>query len=72
MAISKSELQALTSAEKLSVIEFLWDDLTASPEPWQLPEWIRQEADRRRAEMDQPDFGLTHDEVWSRIDADDE
>lgn len=72
MAISKSELQALTSAEKLSVIEFLWDDLTISAEPWQFPEWIRQESDRRRAEMDDPSVGLSHEAVWSRIDADHE
>ena len=46
----------------------LWDDLGSSSEPIPLPEWVDIEAARRRAEMQDPTVGLTHEEVWRRIE----
>jgi putative addiction module component (TIGR02574 family) len=68
MAIDTDELRALPAAEKLRLVEWLWDDLCDSTEPIPLPEWVGREAARRLEEMRDPDFGLSHEEVWMRID----
>jgi putative addiction module component (TIGR02574 family) len=62
-------LRSLTIAEKLQVIEDLWDDMEASGEPFPLPAWIREEADRRMAEIDaDPSLALTPEEVWREVE----
>ena len=40
------------AAEKLQLVEELWDDLASSREPLPLPPWHREEAHRRGAELD--------------------
>ncbi len=62
------ELRKLPVAEKLRVIEELWDDIGRSNEPVPLPEGALHEAKRRRDDMvSDPQLGLTHEEVWKRI-----
>lgn len=68
MAINTDELRALPAAEKLRLIEWLWDDLSESDDSLPLPEWVGREAARRLEEMQNPEFGLSHQEVWNRID----
>ena len=68
MSIDTNELRALPAAEKLRLIGWLWDELDDSTEPIPIPEWVRQEAARRLVEMRDPEFGLSHEEVWERID----
>lgn len=68
MSIDLSGLSALPAADKLRIVEMLWDDLGSSSEPIPLPEWVDQEAARRRAEMQDPSVGRTHEEVWHRIE----
>ncbi len=68
MTIDTEELRALSPAEKLRLVEFLWDDLGDATESIPLPDWVDQEAVKRRNEMRDPAFGLTHDEVWRRIE----
>ena len=69
MSVDARELLALSAKEKLRIIELLWDDLGASGEAIPLPDWVEQEGVRRRDEMKaNPEMGLTHDEVWDRID----
>jgi putative addiction module component (TIGR02574 family) len=68
MSIDLSGLSALPAADKLRIVEMLWDDLGSSSEPIPLPEWVDIEAARRRAEMQDPTVGLTHEEVWRRIE----
>lgn len=68
MSIDLNALHALPVAEKLRIVETLWDDLGKSNEPIPLPEWVDQEAARRREEMRDPSVGLSHEEVWRRID----
>lgn len=62
-------LRQLPIAEKLRVVEELWDDIAASPEPFPLPPWHREEADRRAAELERdPSIALTREEVWRRVE----
>jgi putative addiction module component (TIGR02574 family) len=68
MSIDLSGLSALPAADKLRIVEMLWDDLGSTSEPIPLPEWVDKEASRRRAEMQDPTVGLTHEEVWRRIE----
>lgn len=68
MPISPDELRALSPAEKLRLVELLWDDLGDSTAPIPLPDWVGHEAARRRDEMRDSTCGLTHDETWKRIE----
>ena len=68
MAIDTDELRALPPAEKLRLVELLWDDLGDATAPIPLPDWVDREAAKRRDEMRDPTFGLTHDEAWKRIE----
>jgi putative addiction module component (TIGR02574 family) len=68
MSFELADLQSLPPAEKLRIVEFLWDDLGKSSTAIPLPEWAEQEAIRRRDEMKDPSIGLTHEETWRRID----
>ena len=69
MTIDPAELRALPPAEKLRIVEFLWDDLGDATAPIPLPDWVDREAMKRREEMIRdPSLGLTHDEAWQRID----
>lgn len=67
MPIDPNELHALSDAEKLRIVEMLWDDLGESTEPIPLPEWVGREVARRRKEMGDPSFGMSHEETWRRI-----
>jgi putative addiction module component (TIGR02574 family) len=66
--IDTNELFALPPGEKMRIVELLWDDLGKSTTPIPLPDWVDREAARRRDEMRDPSFGLTHEETWRRID----
>ena len=68
MPINTDELRALPPAEKLRLVEFLWDDLGASTASIPLPDWVVREAAKRRDEMRDPTFGVSHDETWGRIE----
>jgi len=67
MSIDENALRSLPPDEKMRLVELLWDDLGAVAEPIPLPDWVDQEAARRRDEMRDPNVGLTHDEVWQGI-----
>ncbi len=68
MTVNIDELRSLPAAEKLRLVELLWDDLGAADVEIPLPEWVDEEAGRRREEMLQdPALGMSHDEVWQRI-----
>ena len=68
MSIDADELRALPPAEKMRLVEMLWDDLGESTEPIPLPDWVDREAARRREEMRDPSIGISHEEAWQRID----
>lgn len=61
-------LRKLPPAEKLQLVEELWDDLASSAEPLPLPEWHRVEARRRAAELDaDPAMLIDRDDLWRRV-----
>jgi putative addiction module component (TIGR02574 family) len=62
------DIAALTPEERLSLLEQLWDSLTATPEAIPLTEAQRDELDRRLddLEVDGP-VGIPWEDVLSRI-----
>ena len=68
MSIDTDALRALPTIEKMRLIELLWDDLGSSTVAIPLPEWADSEVTRRREEMRDPTFGISHEEVWRRIE----
>ena len=69
MQPSFDELHSLPVADKLRLVEQLWDDIAASDEPVPLPEWHKEEAQRRAAELEaNPEMALNRDELWKRVD----
>ena len=61
-------IRDLAPADKLRLVERIWDDLAAEGGPLPLPEWAVNEAIRRRDEMvADPELGVSHDELWKRI-----
>lgn len=70
MKIDTEALLALSAAEKLRIVELLWDDLGASSDAIPIPESADREALRRRDEMlADPALGYEAGEMWKRIDA---
>ena len=69
ISIDTTALRALPPAEKLELVELLWDDLGAADAEIPLPDWIDAVARQRRDEMISGAVrGFSHDEVWRRID----
>lgn len=68
MNIYTDAIRGLGPAEKLRLVEQIWDDLAAEEAPLPLPDWAVNEATRRRDEMlADPDLGSTHEAVWKQI-----
>jgi len=62
------DIAALTPEERLSLLEQLWDSLTATPEVIPLTEAQRDELDRRLDDLEvDGDVGIPWDDVLSRI-----
>jgi len=57
-------IQALSAEQKLELIAELWDSLTRDSTAVEVPEWHRQEIDRRLDRIaEHPGEGLSFDEV---------
>ena len=68
MDIYADAIRNLGPAEKLRLVEQIWDDLAAQEAPLPMPDWALTEATRRRDELlADPNLGSSHDEVWKRI-----
>jgi len=66
----EEHLRKLPVAEKLRIVEELWDEIGASGERFPLPDWHRAEVARRAAELDaDPSMALTREELWRRVDS---
>jgi putative addiction module component (TIGR02574 family) len=62
-------LRHLPIADKLRVVEALWDDILQSNEAFPLQEWHRLEVERRLAEIEKdPSAVITREELWRRVD----
>ena len=69
MDIYSDSIRDLPAAGKLRLVEQIWDDLAGCDAPLPLPDWALSEAARRRDELvNDPSLGLTHEELWRRID----
>jgi putative addiction module component (TIGR02574 family) len=63
-----AEILALPVAERMRLVEAIWDSISAVPEALPLTDWQKQELDRRLAELDaDPDAGSSLEEVFARI-----
>jgi putative addiction module component (TIGR02574 family) len=58
----------LSPAEKLQLVEDLWDDLAGTPESVPVHEWQKHELARRKANlMNNPASGLSWERVKQRV-----
>lgn len=58
----------LSPAEKLQLVEDLWDDLASTPEAIPVPDWQKEEIERRKASLlKNPTTGITWDDLKNRI-----
>ena len=58
----------LSPAEKLQLVQDLWDDLAATPEEVPVQEWQKEEVARRKANlMRNPASGLSWEEVKHNV-----
>jgi putative addiction module component (TIGR02574 family) len=58
----------LSSAEKLQLVEDLWDDLAANPSEVPIHDWQKEELARRKANlMKNPTTGLSWEAIKARI-----
>jgi len=69
MAISLSELRSLSVAEKLKIVNALWQDIAECDTPPKLPPSVMDEVRRRGDELvADPTIALTRDEMWQRVE----
>lgn len=58
----------LSDAEKLQLVQDLWDDLAASPNAVPVHQWQIDELDRRKANLEKaPDSAVNWEDVKRRI-----
>jgi putative addiction module component (TIGR02574 family) len=61
-------IDRLSVTERLDLIGQIWDSISESSEKVPLPEWHRQELERRRAAAESnPDAGIPWDTVKARL-----
>jgi putative addiction module component (TIGR02574 family) len=63
-----TELSSLSRAEKLQLVEDLWDEIATIPAALPVLDWQKQELARRKAEyLQNPDIGNSWEDVKARI-----
>ncbi len=63
-----AEILTLPVAERMRMVEAIWDSISAVPDALPLTQWQKEELDRRLAEFEaDPDSGATLEEVFARI-----
>ncbi len=68
MSLNPVSIFDLSPAEKLQLVEDLWDDLAASPAAVPVHDWQKEELARRKANLkNNPASGLSWDEVKQRV-----
>jgi putative addiction module component (TIGR02574 family) len=68
MSVSREELRKLPLAERLDLVEDLWDSIASESDQLTLTQAQMEELDRRFADYQQnPDAGVTWEEVRDRI-----
>jgi len=70
MSLDPVSIFDLSPAEKLQLVEDLWDDLAASPAAIPVHDWQKEELARRKENLaHNPASGLSWDEVKQRVRA---
>lgn len=70
MSVSNESIFDLSPAEKLQLVEDLWDDLAGNPADVPVHDWQIQELERRKANLRaNPATGLAWEAVKRRIRA---
>jgi len=73
MNFELEQLHHLPIAEKLRLVEQLWDDIGESEEPFPWSQWHKDEIRRRTEELEaDPKIALSREEVWKRVDSKDD
>ena len=68
MDVYADTIRMMSVAEKLALVERIWDDLAMSDTALPLPAWAIKESYRRRDEMmADPTLGVSHEDIWDRI-----
>ncbi len=63
-----AEIRALPIADRVRLVETVWDSISAVPEALALTDWQRRELDQRLAELESnPYAGSSIEEVFARI-----
>lgn len=64
------QLSQLPVAERLELVQDLWDSIGEAREELPVQEWHRQLALARLAELDgrEEETGLSEEEVWNRVE----
>ena len=58
----------LSVTEKLQLVEELWDQIAAAPESLPVPDWQKEELDRRKAQYQaNPDSGMNWEDAKRHI-----
>ncbi|REJ69828.1 MAG: Addiction module component, CHP02574 [Planctomycetota bacterium] len=69
---SFDQIQHLPIADRLRLVEQIWDGIATADEPLLIQDWHRDEARRRSQDLDDdPDLAIDRDELWKRVDDDD-
>jgi putative addiction module component (TIGR02574 family) len=67
-AMNPSSIFDLSPAEKLQLVEDLWDDLASTPDAVPVHEWQKQELARRKANLAiNPNSVLSWEDVKQRV-----
>ena len=63
-----AQILELSVAERMQLVEVIWDSISAAPESLPLTQWQRDELDRRLAEYEaDPSSGSSLEEVFARV-----
>ena len=68
MTIALQELETLSVAERVQLVEDLWDSIGSSNAEVSIPQWQKDELDRRKQNyLQNPDSGQTWNQVKQDI-----
>ena len=64
------QLSQLSLAERLELVQDLWDSIGRSKRELPVQDWHRELAQARLAELEgrEKEIGLSEDEVWKRVE----
>ncbi len=67
-AISMTDVLALSLAERIQLVEDIWDSIACVPDAVELTDWQKEELDRRlEALRDNPEAGSSLEDLISEI-----